>query len=70
MSTSEIIREIEQLPLQKRIFIVERTIHTMREKEDLKDMEIAAQKLTDEYRNNRELTELTNLDFETFYEAR
>jgi len=33
-------------------------------------MEIAAEALYEDYKDNKELTAFTNLDFENFYEAR
>jgi len=38
--------------------------------EDIHQMELAARELYDDYKNDKELTIFTQLDFEDFYEAR
>ena len=70
MRTSELIKEIERLPLQKRILVIEKTIHTLRKLEDNNQMVKAANLLLSDYKTDSELTALTTLDFEDFYEAR
>ncbi|MGF1586816.1 MAG: hypothetical protein ACFCUM_15945 [Bacteroidales bacterium] len=54
----------------KRIYVIEHTIRLIRKQEEVRQMEIAAESLYEDYKNNKELTEFTNLDFESFYEAR
>ena len=70
MRTSEIIREIQRLPVQKRIYVIEKTIHSIRKQEDEKELKKAADKLLVDYISDKELTAFTNIDFEDFYEAR
>jgi hypothetical protein len=70
MKTSELIKEIERLPVQKRILVIEKTIHTLRKQEDNNQMVKAANLLLSDYKTDSELTALTKLDFEDFYEAR
>jgi hypothetical protein len=70
MRSSELIREIKKLPLSKRIYVIEEAIHSIREQEEKKRMEKAADILLDDYKNDNELIEFTNLDFEDFYEAK
>jgi hypothetical protein len=70
MRTSELIKEIERLPVQKRILVIEKTIHTLRKHEDNNQMVKAANLLLSDYKTDSELTALTALDFEDFYEAR
>lgn len=70
MKTNEIIKEIKQLPVQKRIYIIEKTIHSLRKQEDPKQMKKAADTLYTDYKSDKELTAFTNLDFEDFYETR
>ncbi|MFW5832435.1 MAG: hypothetical protein ACOC1D_02010 [Prolixibacteraceae bacterium] len=70
MKTSDLLKEIEQLPLKKRIFLIEKTLQSIRLKEDLKEMEMAAEALYSDYKTNKELTAFTDIDFETFYETR
>ena len=70
MRTTELIKEIQKLPIQKRIFVIEKSIHSLRKKEDTNLMKKAAELLYSDYKSNKELTDLTNLDFEEFYETR
>lgn len=70
MKTNEIIKEIKQLPVQKRIYLIEKTIHSLRKQEDPKQMKKAADTLYTDYKSDKELTAFTNLDFEDFYETR
>ena len=70
MRTNEIIREIQRLPISKRIYVVEKTIHSIRTQEDKNAMIKAADALYGDYKTDNELTAFTNLDFEDFYEAK
>ena len=70
MSTSEIITEIEKLTVSEKLQIIEETarkIQTDSEKERMKE---AADQLYNDYQHDTELTVLTDLDLEDFYEAR
>jgi len=68
METAAIIREIDKLPTFKRMFIVEQTIRSMRLDNQVKSLEAAADRLYDDYKNDKELTIFTQLDGEDFYE--
>jgi hypothetical protein len=70
MRTKEIIKEIERLPIEKRILVIEKAIHSIRLKEDKNNMKKAASTLSHDYRTDKELTAFSDLDFENFYEAR
>jgi hypothetical protein len=70
MGTNEIIQEINKLPLQKQIIILEKTLKSIREKELRVKMEKASASLHDSYNMDPELTEFTVLDTEQFYETR
>jgi len=70
METAEILREIKMLPLDKRLIIVELTLKSIREAESKKRMKRAAEALFIDYADDKELTALTALDFEIFYETR
>ena len=70
MKTSELIKEIERLPIRKRIYVIQRTIHTIAKQEDTTVMTNAVSALLEDYKSDKELTAFTKLDFETFYEAR
>jgi hypothetical protein len=70
MRTNDIIKEIQRLPLGKRILVIKKTIHTIRKNEDKNQIKKAANSLLADYKSDKELTVFTNLDFENFYEAR
>ena len=70
MGTSEIIKEINRLPISERIYVVEKTIHSIRTSKDKNQMKNAVNELYAEYKSNKELTIFTNLDLEAFYEAK
>jgi len=70
MRTEELINEIESLPIQKRIYVIEKTFQSIRKQSDTNQMSIAAEDLFSEYVSNNELTALSNLAIEDFYQAR
>ncbi len=70
MGTKELIREIQRLPVGKRMLVIERTLKSIRESELKKKMEKAADTLLSDYRLDTELTAFTNIDFDNFYEAK
>jgi hypothetical protein len=70
MRTSEIIREIQSLPIQKRFIVLEETIHSIRKNEEAIQMENAVEALYSDYKTDEELIAFANIDFEDFYEAR
>lgn len=70
MKTSELINEIQKLPVSKRIYVIEKTIHSIRKQDESSQMLKAAEELYVDYKTNEELRIFTNLDLEDFYEAR
>lgn len=70
MRTTELIKEIQRLPMQKRIYVIEKTIRSIRKQEDTNQMDKAANALLSDYQSDKELTAFTNLDYDHFYEAR
>lgn len=70
MRTNEIIKEIQRLPISKRIYVVEKTMHLIRTQEGKDVMKKAADELFSDYKADAELTAFTNLDFLDFYEAK
>jgi len=70
MKTKELIKEIQKLPIRKRIYVIERSMNLIRKQEDEDQMKKAADDLYEDYLSDKELTAFTNLDFENFYETR
>ena len=70
MSTTDILKEIHQLPLNERLFVIEKALKEILRQNYIQQMTIAAEELENEYKTNSELTAFSNLDWEDFYEAR
>ena len=70
MKAKQLIKEIQKLPLRKRIYVIERSMNLIRKQGDEDQMKKAADDLYEDYLTDKELTEFTNLDFENFYETR
>ena len=70
MQTAQLMQEIFKLPLDKKFFVVEQTLKSIKSEEGNKHLAIAAEVMYDDYTNDKELTAFTILDFENFYEAR
>jgi len=70
METKEIMKAIKRLPVVKRMLIVERTLKTIRESEIRKKMTEAAELMSKDYKNDKELISFTQIDYEAFYETR
>lgn len=60
MRTNDLIKEIQRLPIQKRMFVIEKTIHSLRKHEDTNAMKKAADSLYADYTSDKELTAFTN----------
>ena len=69
MTATTIIRELERLPLIDKLFVIERTLKSIRTEKD-KNLKVAVDSLMDDYKIDKELTIFTKLDKEPFYEAR
>ncbi|MCC7400873.1 MAG: hypothetical protein IT214_05260 [Chitinophagaceae bacterium] len=70
MSTSDILKEIHQLPLNEKLFLIEKALKEILRQNYIQQMTIAAEELGNEYKTNSELTAFSNLDWEDFYETR
>ncbi len=70
MQENKILEEILKLPKAKQLYVVEKTMNSIRAAEEKNEMETAAKILQSEYEENEELTIFTQLDFDDFYEAR
>jgi hypothetical protein len=74
MKQQKIIEELTKLPESEILFIMEKTLHIVREKFDKSETEkkqqlkAAAKALYDDYANDEELTVFTALDSEAFHE--
>ena len=62
MRTVELIKEIQCLPLQKQMYVVEKALHSIREQESSVQMHKAATHLLHDYTFDKELTIFTDID--------
>ena len=69
MEALEIIRNVNLLPRSQQMFVAERIIHSIRQREQ-PSMKMAADRLYEDYMTDDNLTVFTKLDCEDFYEAR
>jgi len=69
MSTEELLKEIAKLTVKDKLLLVEETIKSVRNT-SADNIEKAVKIMIDEYKNDKELTALTALDFEDFYEPK
>ena len=70
MTTKTLLNEIYTLPVDERIFLVEKALESIRNENPAKPkLSNVAKMFVDEYKNNKELTSFTSLDSEGFYEA-
>jgi hypothetical protein len=70
MQTSTLLRAIKQLPVASRFQIVEQTLRSIKRENTKRQIALAADRLYDDYMNDKELTAFTALDFEDFYETK
>ncbi|MET4082791.1 hypothetical protein ABIB40_002755 [Pedobacter sp. UYP30] len=70
METGYLMQEIKRLPLPQRFYVVEETIKSIKEEEQRKQMEVAADMLFNDYTNDEELTSFNSIDLDGFYEAK
>ena len=69
MTAANIIQELKHLPLADKLLVVEQTIKSIRTEKE-KHLKLAVEQLYGDYRFDKELTVFTELDKESFYEAR
>lgn len=69
MTTATIIRELDRLPLTDKLFIIARTLKSIRTERE-KSLKTAVDTLYNDYKTDKELTAFTKLDKEPFYETR
>jgi len=53
MRTTELIKEIQRLPMEKRILVIEKSIHSIRKEENSNLLKKAAVALYPEYKENK-----------------
>lgn len=71
MGAIEIISEVQKLPVNQRLLIVEKILQIIREESDKREIDelsIAAKELLVDYETDEELTAFTAIDSEDIYE--
>jgi hypothetical protein len=64
--TANILDEIREMPAERRMWLAEQIIHSVREEEQNQSLEKAVAAVVDDYNNDQELTVFTALDTERF----
>ena len=70
MSTSEILKEINHLPLNEKLTLLERAIRDIIKHNYEQKMSVAADAMENEYKTNKDLTAFTSIDMDEFYETK
>ena len=70
MSTTDILKEIDRLPFNEKLFILEKALKNVLRYNYEHQMTVASEALANEYKTNTELTAFSNLDTEDFYETK
>ncbi|MCU0326805.1 MAG: hypothetical protein MUF45_16435 [Spirosomaceae bacterium] len=70
MQTLELIDEIDKLSLDKKFFVIEHTLKSIKREENKLLMDKAVNILKDDYLINDDLTSFKSIDLDEFYEAR
>ena len=63
MQTSQLMQEIFKLPLDKKFFVVEQTLKSIKSEEGNRHLAVAAEIMYEDYITDKELTAFTVLDF-------
>lgn len=69
MKTEQLIKELQKLPAEKRMYVIERSIQII-QGEEVDQIKKAVNELFEDYRSDKELTAFTALDLENFYETK
>ncbi len=69
MTTTNLIRELDRLSLKDKLFVIDQTLKSVRTEKE-KSLNTAVDSLYNDYKTDKNLTAFTNLDQESFYEAR
>ncbi|MDR3301850.1 MAG: hypothetical protein LBT01_04870 [Spirochaetaceae bacterium] len=64
METTQIVREINSLPLLQKMLVVEKVIYAIRKEEEKLSLEEGMDSLYDDYMNDKDLTAFAVLDSE------
>jgi hypothetical protein len=69
MTTANIIKELERLPLADKLLVIEQTLKSIRTGKE-NSLKTAVDSLYADYKSDKDLTAFIALDNEVFYEAR
>jgi hypothetical protein len=64
MKTSELIKEIQKLPRQKQMYVIERSMQLIKLQEEENILKKAAEKLYPDYAEDKELTIFSEIDMD------
>ncbi len=70
MSTSDILKEIDLLPLNEKLSLIQKALRDMLRHNYEQQLTVAAEAMENEYKTNTELTAFTSIDLDDFYETK
>lgn len=70
MTKEQIVNEISQLKIDEIIHVIERSLSKISSKTGKEPLELAAEIMSKEYKQNKEMSAFNELDLEDFYEAK
>ncbi len=70
MSTAEILKELNHLSINEKLYIIEKTIKDILKYNNVQQLTVASEAMENDYKTNNELTAFSNLDMEDFYETK
>lgn len=70
METNELIKQIITLPVEQKMLIIENTLKSIRQNNLKTQMNNAVSELMHDYKTDKELTLFTEIDLDSFYEAK
>ena len=70
MSTAEILKEINHLPLNEKLSLLEKAIREIVKHNIEQQMSVAAESMENEYKTNKDLVAFTSIDMDDFYETK
>ena len=69
MKTIDLIQEIKRLPIAKRFDLMEEILKSIKNEEMKHQIQVASESLYEDYKNDKELTAFTSVDYDNFYET-
>jgi hypothetical protein len=70
MSTADILKEIDLLPLNEKLRLLQQAIKDILRHNYGQQLSVAAEALEEEYKTDKDLTAFSSIDMDDFYETK